>query len=129
MTLSLTGLLVFLLVRSTSEFNFTRVSGYLMVLLLTLFVTAYCYSSCVVINCYYDRSTPQIHEAKVLGKRISSGKTTTYYLTLTAWGPRTEAEDVTVSEDQYEQIAVGSPVKVYQMKGLLDVPWFFVDGD
>ncbi len=121
-------LLAVLLVRSTTEFSFAKASDYFVVLGVTLLMAGYAYGGCVILNCLYDPSTPQVYRAEVLKKRISRGKVTTYYFTLSAWGPRTESKDVSVSEELYERIEEGKPVSIYVGKGLLEVPWFVVDG-
>lgn len=125
--LSLTLLLAVLLVRSTNEFSFAKASDYFTVLVVTMLMVGYAYGGCVIINCFYDPSTPQVYQAEVLKKRIDRGKATTYHFTLTAWGPRTESKEVSVSEELYEQVQVGHPVSIYVGKGLLEVPWFVVD--
>ena len=77
----------------------------------------------------YDESNPETFQSKVLDKRISSGKTTTYYLKLTAWGGQTESDDVSVSEELYNYLEVDDNVNIYLKKGQLDIPWFIVTAE
>ncbi|WP_426493213.1 hypothetical protein [Hymenobacter sp. 102] len=86
----------------------------------------YGYSAVVAINCVFDEAAPRVHAANVLSKHSSSGKTTTYYLEVGAWGPRTAPEDVTVTEETYDQTMPGDSVRVYQFPGRLAIPWFTV---
>ncbi|RSK51162.1 hypothetical protein [Hymenobacter rigui] len=86
----------------------------------------YGYSAVVAINCVFDEATPRVYAANVISKHISSGKTTTYYLKVGAWGPRTAPEDVTVTEETYDQTMPGDSVRVYQFPGRLAMPWFTV---
>jgi hypothetical protein len=74
----------------------------------------------------YDKGATTFFATKVLGMHISSGKTTTYYLKLQAWGPVPTAEDVQVSSDYYRQVQPGQAVTVALRPGLLGVPWFTV---
>jgi hypothetical protein len=62
----------------------------------------------------------------VLAKRISSGKTTSYYLELGEWGPRDEVADVSVSNSTYKNVEIGEMVNVYLKKGKLNIPWFII---
>jgi hypothetical protein len=86
----------------------------------------YGYSAVVAINCVFDEATPRVYAANVVSKHSSSGKTTTYYLEVGAWGPRTAPEDVTVTEETYDQTIPGDSLRVYQFPGRLQMPWFTV---
>ncbi|MDF7813080.1 hypothetical protein [Hymenobacter sp. YC55] len=88
------------------------------------FALLYGYSSTVAINCVFDEGQPVRHKAEVLSKHYSSGKTTTYYLHVSPWGARTEAEDITVSEEYYDRIQPSTTINIYQLPGRLNVPWF-----
>ncbi|KLT66549.1 hypothetical protein AB669_05040 [Pedobacter sp. BMA] len=89
-----------------------------------LFSLAYGFGSIIFLNCYYDRSAPKMFSSKILNKRMSSGKTTSYYLELEPWGERKTAEDVDVSKDFYFEVNENDTVNIYFMKGKLDIPWF-----
>lgn len=89
-----------------------------------LFIAAYSYGTVVSLNCTFDTSEPEIFNAKIVNKRMNSGKTKTYYLELTPWGSRKEAEEVTVSKQLYDSLYTNDPVSIYFMKGKLDIPWF-----
>lgn len=88
------------------------------------FALLYGYSSVMAVNCVFDEGQPARHRTKVLGKHSTSGKTTTYYLHVSPWGPRTEAEDITVSEEHYDQTQPGATISIYLLPGRLRVPWF-----
>jgi hypothetical protein len=124
---ALTLLLVALLVMSTREFDFSKAGHWVSTGCLCLFVFGYCYGGYVIINCLCDRSVPQTYPAGVVKKRTDrDGFIYSYHLTLTAWGPRKEAKEVSVPEAVYGQVREGGPVNVYVRKGLLGVPWFSV---
>ena len=88
------------------------------------FALLYGYGSVVAVNCVFDEGQPVRHRVKVLGKHYSSGKTTTYYLHVSPWSPRTEAEDITVSEKYYDQVQPGTTISIYLLPGQLGIPWF-----
>jgi hypothetical protein len=113
--------------RASKEFTFKAAIDYLSVLTIALIAFAYSYGVVVTLNCLFDRSAPQIFHAKVLGKRISSGKTTTYYLDLSPWGERREADEVTVSREVFNRAGVNDDVNIYFMKGRFGIPWFDVN--
>lgn len=87
---------------------------------------AYGYGAVVAFNCVFDEAPPRVYSVNVLNKHTSSGKTTTYYLEVGSWGPRTAPEDVTVTEATYDRTMPGDSVQVYQSPGRLGVPWFIV---
>ena len=96
---------------------------------LSLLFFAYSYGVVIHYNCHYDESEAELYTAKVLNKRVSSGKLTTYYLELTSWGPQPEIDEVSVVNDLFNRIEVGDQVTVYLQKGKLEIPWFFVTND
>lgn len=118
--------MVALMVYATKEFNYKQAKGYFIVLTLIIFFWGYSFGSIVTLNCMYDKSVPQIYHSTVLDKRVSSGKTTTYYFELLAWGAQTESDDVSVSEKLYNYLEVGDSVNIYLKRGQLEIPWFIV---
>ena len=73
-----------------------------------------------------DRSAPQVFQAEVLHKHISSGRSTTWYLRLAPWGPQDQAADVSVSRSLYSSVQPGQIVCSYLYPGTLKIPWFHV---
>ena len=90
------------------------------------YAALYGFAATLIVNCAYDEGHATKHTARVLRKHVSSGKTTTYYLEVSSWGPRRTAADVVVSRDYYQQLQVGNEVRIHQMPGRLSVPWFTV---
>jgi hypothetical protein len=86
----------------------------------------YGYGSTLEVNCAFDKSTAQIFTAQVLDHRVTRGKSNTYYLSLSPWGPRTDAEEVSVPRWLYNEVPVGQTVKIKFKTGLLNIPWFVV---
>jgi hypothetical protein len=87
---------------------------------------AYAYGAVVEGDVLFDISKPQIFQAQVLDKHKSSGKTTTYHLKLTPWGPKEGEDDVTVSSGVYAAAATGERVCIVLRRGALEMPWFVV---
>lgn len=101
----------------------SRVSVALTILLLA---ALYGFGATVIVNGEYDDSPATVFTPKVSDKHISSGKTTTYYLTLQPWGPITASEDTPVSRSYYNEVQVGQAVSVALHAGRLGVPWYKV---
>ncbi|MBX2969981.1 MAG: hypothetical protein KF803_11470 [Cyclobacteriaceae bacterium] len=121
-SLILTGLLVLW----TKEIKFKKVVDYITILSLAGMILCYSFGTFVLSNCLFDKSEPEIFNSEVTDKEISSGKSTTYYLTLRPWGPRTETEKVSVTKDEYEATDKGDIVSIYLRHGLLNTPWFYI---
>lgn len=96
-------------------------------LLAMLLISAcYAFGAVVEANALFDPSKPGIFQSTVVGKHKSSGKTTTYYLRLTPWGPRKSEDDVSVSRVFYEATPPGRQVCIALWPGALSMPWFVV---
>jgi hypothetical protein len=125
LSVSLTGLFIFI----TKEIKFTKIVDYFSVLSVTVMILTYSFGTFVISNCLFDKSDPEIFNTTVVGKETSSGKSTTYYLTVEPWGPRTETEKVSVTKDEYEKTDKGDKVDIHLRPGLLKIPWFYVVTD
>ncbi len=121
--------MITIVVFGTKEFKFQKAKDYFSVLSLTIFFFGFGYGSIVTLNCMYDESIPQTFQSQVIEKRISSGKRTTYYLELSAWGTQTESDDVSVSEELYESLELDDNVNIYLKKGLFEIPWFMITAE
>lgn len=86
----------------------------------------YAFGTVDEVNCGYDKSPDQIYKASVLGHHISHGKSTSYYLYLSTWGPCHEQKQVDVGSKMYYETNIGDSVKVDLKAGLLHIPWFVV---
>ncbi|MFT3979529.1 MAG: hypothetical protein QM687_03600 [Ferruginibacter sp.] len=117
--------IVFLII-GNKEFKFDKAKDYLAILSFSIFMFGYSYGVIVVLNCMYDKSAPEIFNATILKKRISTGKYTSYYVELTPWGQRNEADEVRVSKKLYTQLDQNDSVNIYFMKGRFGIPWYEV---
>jgi hypothetical protein len=86
----------------------------------------YGFGSTLEINCAFDKSKVQVFSAQVLDHRITRGKSDSYYLTLSPWGPRPDAEEVSVGRWLYNDVSIGQTVKIKFKTGLLNIPWYTV---
>ncbi|MDO3627449.1 hypothetical protein [Mucilaginibacter sp. BT774] len=90
------------------------------------FCIVYSISAVGMINCAFDGSRPTEYKTRVLDHYITTGRSTTYYLKLDAWGPKKESEDESVPKSVYNQMKKGDWATVYLKKGCLNIPWYFV---
>ncbi|MEY3368575.1 MAG: hypothetical protein RI973_1730 [Bacteroidota bacterium] len=120
------GLLA-LVIAENRHFPFQQRKDYLAALGLLLVLFAYSCGSLVIVNCFYDRSNPEVADAVVIDKEVSDGgKSTTYYLHLSPFRQRPEAEQVSVPRELYEAVDIQDTVEVHAVAGLLGFPWFIV---
>lgn len=81
----------------------------------------------VTLNGAFDSSKPEHHRCEVVGTRISSGKSTSYYVTLKSWRTGDEPIEFRVGQSVHRACASRSgtgwaTVTVYA--GLLGQPWY-----
>lgn len=111
---------------ATREFKGRKIMDYVTMLIISMIMLAYSYGTSVIVNCYFDKSEPRVFDATVTKKNFSRGKTTTYYLYLTPWGPRKEVDRISVSRSEYDSLDVGEKVDVYLKKGILNASWLYI---
>jgi hypothetical protein len=112
--------------KSELEYNFKKAVSYLAILGMLMFGSMFAFGFLITTNAIYDNSYPATYKAKVIDKHSSSGKTTTYYLKLDSWGPKTEIEDVSVSKDIYNTKEIGDSTTVYFNEGLYEIPYYLI---
>lgn len=115
-----------ILLTKTKEFKFKTPKEYLSIV--GIFILSFCFSygAVVTTNCLYDDSVPELFTAQIISKRVSRGKTTTYYFTLSPWGKQTEADEVDVPKELYDLLNEKELVSIYLKKGKFDIPWFVI---
>jgi hypothetical protein len=87
---------------------------------------AYGYGLIVEANARFDRSPGIPYTATVQNKRIISGRSTTYKLDLSSWGPKAGTNELDVSSSTYKQIQTGQTVRLKLKMGALGVHWFYL---
>jgi len=98
-----------------------------MVLIFVLFIGfGYGYGTVVAVNCLTDHSSPKAYTTVVFGKRISSGKSTSYYITVSPWGPQTTPQEISISRREYDRIKENDELLILLRNGTLGIPWFAI---
>lgn len=123
----LSGLLMWLLLFMRENLGKMIKEFYVSLLSILLFFLVYSFGTLMILNCYFDETKPEVYTAPILEKRISKGKSTSYYLRLGKWGPQKEEEEVSVNSEKYNSVEVGEKVVIEFRKGLLDIPWIVVE--
>ncbi len=91
---------------------------------LLFFAGLYSYGMIVTADSLADRSKTSTYSVEVTGKRISRGRSTTYYLRLAPWGPMNSPNEVSVSRSTYDGFAPGQQLCLSLHQGRLDAPWY-----
>jgi hypothetical protein len=71
-----------------------------------------------------DLGAPRTFSPTVLDQRISRGKSTSYYLTVSPWGPRAGNDEVQVESKVYYGVSPGQTVCITLHTGLLHAAWY-----
>jgi hypothetical protein len=91
-----------------------------------VFALLYSYGALIHTNCYFDGSPAQVWPVKVTHKRISHGKSTSYYVEVTPWGKYTDAKEVDVSESFYYTVENGDSIQAVLQPGKWGIPWYYL---
>jgi len=91
---------------------------------LAVFTVSYSFGLVLLVNCGLDRSAPQVAPTRVVSRRISHGKSTSYYVRVSPWLEGSETREVAVSRKFYYQHPDRTPVTVVLRPGTLAIPWF-----
>lgn len=78
------------------------------------------------VNAALDSSTPSIHPIRVLGKRMTRSRGTSYYLQLEPWESLPQKE-ISVPRSTYQAIQAGDTVCATLHRGALRVAWYTVN--
>lgn len=111
---------------SKFQYDFKNYVVYLTMIGIIALGGCYAYGVLMGTDVAFDTSQPQMYKAAVLGKHVNTGKTKTYYLKLSTWGPQKQIEDVSVKSNIYDQKAIGDTAVVYFSTGLLHIPYYMV---
>lgn len=91
-----------------------------------IFCVAYSCVAIININGLADYEKSSVFSPQVVDKRISRGKHTFYYMTLTPWGPIQGNREYTIDRGAYDRHPIGDMVQVYLKKGALNIPHYYV---
>ena len=118
-------LLIVIILIATKLPAFKSAQDYFVIFTLIILAYSYSFGAYTVANCLFDNSAPEYYQSKIIQKEVSKGRSTTYYIIVTSWHDAEKIEKVTVSLDDYNQIAIGDEVAIAEMKGLFGTPWYF----
>jgi hypothetical protein len=73
----------------------------------------------LIVNGAFDTSTPVVYETQVLSLRRTSGKHSTYHVTVASWRPGKEALEIPIWSSLYAKLTAREAVRVTTRRGLL----------
>lgn len=97
------------------------------IIITIIIAAAYGFGSTMQINSVFDQSKPQVFKTTVIDHHVTHGKSTTYHLILGEWGEHHKEDNISVSSSFYDQVQVGSQLKVDLKKGVFNIPWYYVE--
>lgn len=117
---------IFILLINQKEITFRKKQDFLTISSLIMFLFAYGFGTVIYLNCNLDKSEPEHFTATIIDKRVSTGKHTSYYLKLTAWGKQKEVDEVSVSKGLYKRVEIDNEINIYFRNGKFEIPWYIV---
>jgi len=78
------------------------------------------------INSQYDFSEPEEYRVMIIDKYETTGRSTTYYVTIGQWDGKIN-EDVSVSMYDYQRAEIGEHATIVQHQGLLGIEWYYLE--
>jgi hypothetical protein len=85
---------------------------------------AYGFGAATSADAVLDAAAPTTYKPAVLRKHMTGGRNRSYELTVDPWGPRSSAEDITVSPAVFNLARVGQPICVSLHPGALGSAWY-----
>ena len=93
---------------------------------LLFFAILYSFAATVNINTLGKQEIAETYISEIYEKRISRGRTTTYYLTVSPWGNRNNNNDVEVGRNFYDSVEVNDSITIHIISGLLDIRYYII---
>ncbi|NML38578.1 hypothetical protein HHL17_15325 [Chitinophaga sp. G-6-1-13] len=121
---ALVGLTIFS-IRDWEAKRSTKIVGVITYAFLLLIAS---YGMVVFINVFLDTRSAGLYQTTVVNKRISTGKSTSYYLEVWPWGPVRSSESISVVKSDYEETEINDLVNMELHRGALGLPWYRVTG-
>lgn len=87
----------------------------------------YSYSAFAQADALLDRSPRQIFHVPVLSKRISGGRSASYYLRIPPWESEPQESEISVPSSFYNSVVQGQIICIYRFRGALQVPGYVVN--
>jgi hypothetical protein len=122
MTVLLSGALFI----GNQEFDWKKGQSIFTALVIVCITAAYSYGAIMCTNCALDKSTAAEFHAQILEKDKSTGKTTTYNLSLAPLDFNYPLDEAQVDKVTYQRVAIGDTVRVLFFEGRWGIPWLEV---
>lgn len=115
----------FILIINNRGFVFNKFEKISTILIFSVFIVfGYSFGTVINLNCALDDSKPKKFNTIVLDKRITKGKSTNYYLTVSQWNNQKEPKEENTNETDYEIIKKGDTITINFYEGKLNIPWY-----
>ena len=115
----------FTLIINNRGFVFNKFERTSTILIFSVFIVfGYSFGTVINLNCALDDSQPKKFKTIVLDKRITKGKSTNYYLTVSPWNNQKEPKEENTNETDYELIKKGDTITINFYEGKLNIPWY-----
>ena len=115
----------FTLIINNRGFVFNKFEKTSTILIFSVFIVfGYSFGTVINLNCALDDSQPKKFKTIVLDKRITKGKSTNYYLTVSPWNNQKEPKEENTNETDYEIIKKGDTITINFYEGKLNIPWY-----
>lgn len=79
------------------------------------------------VNCGLDSSSPRTYDARVVSRRMSRGKSVHYYVTVSPWIDGSTRKEISLDAAGYSRFPERTRVQIGVCKGVLGIPWFFLN--
>ncbi|UGS21141.1 hypothetical protein [Flavobacterium cyclinae] len=115
----------FTLIINNRGFVFNKFERTSTILIFSVFIVfGYSFGTVINLNYALDDSQPKKFKTIVLDKRITKGKSTNYYLTVSPWNNQKEPKEENTNESDYEIIKKGDTITINFYEGKLNIPWY-----
>lgn len=93
---------------------------------LVFICSAYGCGLTVLSNALLDHSHEMVYSAHVERKYISHGRSASYHVGLSPWGPREQSNSIQVPSKVYVNVQPGDTAQIVLRQGAFHIPWYFV---
>lgn len=115
----------FTLIINNRGFVFNKFERTSTILIFSVFIVfGYSFGTVINLNCALDDSQLKKFKTIVLDKRITKGKSTNYYFTVSPWNNQKEPKEENTNETDYELIKKGDTITINFYEGKLNIPWY-----
>ena len=119
----LVGIVLFVLLY---VFGFNKTAEAIAAQLIVMVVFALIYGVGVIthLNGALDDTPGQVYETSVAARHVTHGRSTSYYVQLSPWGPVHGYQEESVHRSFYNSVNIGDTVEVVLHPGWMHIPWY-----